>query len=151
MSDSKFSEFFEWFGTHKNMVLSTSSGKRIHSRMMSIVCLNRKFYFQTDKNFRKCRDIEENHFVSLCMDNTQIDGICKKSGKPADNKEFCGIYKLFYPKAYELYTYLETEVLYEIEPKYIERWIYEEKQPYLEIFDIKNNKYEKKKYSIGAQ
>lgn len=38
LDDNEFSEFFEKFGTHKNMVLSTAANGKIHSRMMSIVC-----------------------------------------------------------------------------------------------------------------
>lgn len=106
--------FFNKFGSHRNMVLSTSSDTNVHSRMMSIVCINKKFYFQTDKNFQKCYDISLNPNVALCIDNIFVEGICNCIGKPTDNIEFCNLFKTAYPKAYELYTNLDDEVLYEI-------------------------------------
>ena len=53
VASPKIQEFFDNFGTHKNMVMSNVSSNRVHSRMMSIICIDKKFYFQTDKRFSK--------------------------------------------------------------------------------------------------
>ena len=48
-----YHRFWKEFGTHKKMVLSSSADDVVSSRMMSIVCIGEKLYFQTDKTFRK--------------------------------------------------------------------------------------------------
>ncbi|MFQ7174659.1 MAG: pyridoxamine 5'-phosphate oxidase family protein [Thomasclavelia ramosa] len=48
--------------------------------MMSIVVLNKKIYFQTDRTFRKYKQIKENPQVSLCIDNIQMEGYCEQVG-----------------------------------------------------------------------
>ncbi|MCM1115565.1 MAG: pyridoxamine 5'-phosphate oxidase family protein [Clostridium sp.] len=141
--------FYDDFGNYKNLVLSTVCESKVHSRMMSIVLIDNKFYFQTDKQFLKCRDIESNHYVSLCADNFSVEGICTCVGKPTDNKIFCEAFKSAYPKSFELYTFLDNEVLYVIEPAYIKRWIYDSGQPYIEIFNIVDNRYAKQKYEVN--
>lgn len=148
MLEKIINQFFDDFGTHKNMVLSTAYGSEVHSRMMSIVCLDKRFYFQTDATFEKCLDIETNNNVSLCIDNVSITGLCKKTGVPSENNEFCLIFKTFYPKAYELYTASENEVLYEVIPKVIKCWTYENSNPYIELLDFDKRTYYKKLYVI---
>lgn len=48
----KYSKFFEKIGRSKFMVLSTSKDDFVTSRMVSIIVIDGKFYFQTDKNFK---------------------------------------------------------------------------------------------------
>lgn len=57
---------FEELKDHEKMVLSTSLNDRVSSRMMSIIVLNRSFYFQTDKTFRKYDQIMNNPYAALC-------------------------------------------------------------------------------------
>ena len=49
--------FYKELGESKKMVLSTSLNDVVTSRMMSIVVLNKKIYFQTDRTFRKYKQI----------------------------------------------------------------------------------------------
>lgn len=149
MFDSQISKFYDDFGTHRNMVLSTSYQNKVSSRMISIARIGEKFYFQTDKNFRKYKEIKENPNVSLCIDNIQIEGVCREIGTPTDSTEFCDIFKTAFPKAYKLYSLLENEALFEITPTYIERWIYENDQPYILSFDLNNNQYLKERYNVN--
>ncbi len=139
--------FFDDFGTHKNMVLSTASDSIVHSRMMSIVCLDKKFYFQTDSNFRKSRDLQNNSNVALCIDNIQIEGKAEKIGTPREHKEFCRIFENAFPKSYELYSMLNDEVLYEITPYNIYCWIYDSGKPYIEHIDLEKQLYSIDEYS----
>lgn len=97
--------FFSDVGNYKNMVLSTIDRNKVHSRMMSVVLIDNKFYFQTDKNFLKCRDIDSNNYVSLCADNYSVEGLCTCIGKPTDNKMFCESFKKAFSKSFELYTF----------------------------------------------
>lgn len=145
---SELSNFYNGFGSYKTMVLSTSLDDRVTSRTMSIVLINGIFYFQTDRNFEKCRQIENNPNISLCIDNIKIEGICSEIGAPVDNFEFIKVYKNCFPNSYKLYSLLDTEVLYEIKPVLIKKWIYENGYPYTETFDLKNKEYKKIKYQV---
>lgn len=72
MFKEKYSKFFEKIGRSKFMVLSTSKDDFVTSRMVSIIVIDGKFYFQTDKNFKKYNQIIVNPNVSLCIDNVLI-------------------------------------------------------------------------------
>lgn len=149
MFNIQLSKFFDDFGTHRNMVLSTSYQDKVSSRMMSIVRIDDKFYFQTDRNFRKYKEIKENPNVSLCIDNIQVEGVCREIGAPTDNSEFCEIFKTAFPKACSLYSLLKNEALFEISPIYIENWIYENDQPYILSLDLKDKRYLKERYNVN--
>lgn len=133
------------------MVLSTSFEDKVTSRMMSIIILKGTFYFQTDKNSEKYKQLQKNSRASLCMDNFQIKGTCKELGHPLDNSAFCELYKKYYPDAFKRYTPLTGERLFSFEPAYIKKWIYEYGEPYEEIFDFSHKIYEKKKYINETQ
>lgn len=72
--------FYNDFGNYKNMVLSTTCENKVHSRMMSIVLIENKFYFQTDKHFLKCCDIKTN--LTQIIHHRQLKKI--NSGKGAE-------------------------------------------------------------------
>lgn len=145
MSDfeSKCRILFDDIGDHKTMVLSTSLNDKVTSRMMSIVLIGGKFYFQTDFNFRKYKQIMQNSNVALCADNAQIEGICKQHGIPYDFPKFCELYREHFSVAYDLYSSLESERLFAVEPTYIQRWIYKNGKPFVECFDFINRIYHK--------
>lgn len=134
---------FKELGEHKNMVLSTSFKNYVTSRMMSVIIKDGVFYFQTAENSRKYLQLQNNPLSSLCADNFQIEGYCRKSGKPEENNDFCRLYKKYYPDAFIRYTSLPDEVLLCLEPSYIKRWLYINGEPYEEIFDFNKKFYEK--------
>ncbi len=138
---------FEQLGNHKTMVLSTSYEDHITSRMMSIVIINDLFYFQTDKNFRKYIQLQKNNKAALCIDNFQIEGICKEIGKPLDNQQFCELFKKHYLGSYTAYSSLDNERLFILEPQYIKKWIYEDCKSYEEVYNFIEKIYRKKLYT----
>lgn len=142
-------KFYATLGESKKMVLSTSLNDVVTSRMMSVVILNEKLLFQTDKTSRKYRQLKRNPNVSLCSDNIQIDGHCKEIGPPLENIEFIDAYKKHFPSSYTRYTLLKNESLFEVAPTFIERWIYIDGTPYIEVFDIVNKQYHLSQY-IGV-
>lgn len=144
--NEKAREFMANFPEHKNMVLSTSYDDRVTSRMMSIIKIDKKFYFQADCNSRKAYQIKLNKNVSLCMDNIQIEGFCKCVGKVEDNSVFCSLFSKHCSTAYNLYSHLKNELLYEITPIRIQRWFYENNQPFVEVFDCAKCSYKKREY-----
>ena len=79
---NKYNNIFQQIGDHAKIVLATSHQDRVTARKMSFLIMNGIFYFQTDKTFRKYQDIQDNENVALCLDNIQIEGICKEIGHP---------------------------------------------------------------------
>lgn len=144
-----YQKFYKELGDSKKMVLSTSLNDIVTSRMMSIVVINEKIYFQTDRTFRKYRQLKENPRVSLCMDNIQIEGYCEEVGTPRDNPEFANAYKKYFPSSYSRYSSLKNERLFVITPTFIEKWLYIDGAPYIETLDVVNKQYRLSQY-IGA-
>lgn len=141
--DVKCTEFFGQLGEHGIMVLSTSLNDKVTSRMMSIVIIHNKFYFQTDKSFRKYNQLQGNPNAALCINNVQIEGVCIEIGHPLDNKGFCDLYKQYYRSSYENYTVLTNERLFVMEPVYVQKWIYIDDKPYVETYDFDKGIYQK--------
>ena len=144
--EKNLAEFYEIFGKSKTMVLSTSFQDYVTSRMISVVVMDGCFYFQTDRKFRKYVQIKNNPQVSLCIDNVQLEGECVELGHPTGHEAFCKLYRQAFPSSFQRYTELETEVLFKVVPGWIQRWIYEQSDPYIEIYDCENKRYEKVQY-----
>lgn len=142
----KFEQFIAEFSDHRNMVLSTSYNDRVTSRMMSVIQLDGHFYFQADIESRKAKQILRNKNVSLCIDNIQIDGECVLIGVPSENKKFCALFSKHFSLAYKLYTGLENERLFAVKPVRIQKYVYENKKPYVEILDFKDSTHKKIMY-----
>lgn len=143
---SAYKNFYKELGESKKMVLSTSSKDVVTSRMMSIVVINEKIYFQTDRSFRKYTQLKENPRVSLCIDNIQIEGYCEEIGIPNDDAEFVNAYKKYFLSSYVRYSSLKNERLFEVIPTFVEKWVYIDGIPYMEILDIKNKEYKIMQY-----
>lgn len=142
----KYAKFLHEFGDGRAMVLSTSLNDEVTSRMMSIVHIDAKFYFQTDKTFRKYSQLILNPKAALCIDNIQIEGSCKELGYPLDNIDFCKSYEKCFPSSYKRYTALKNERLFELTPAFVKRWIYIEGIPYTEVFEIAQKSYKLEQY-----
>ncbi len=127
---------------NKPMVLSTSLGGCVTSRMISVVLLQGKFCFQTDRRMRKYRQIMGNPQVALCADNLQIEGICEDVGRPAEHPAFCQLFQSCFPSAFRRYSLLEDERILSVTPTRIGRWRYIDDIPYVELFDIAQEQYQ---------
>ena len=137
---------FQSLGESKKMVLSTSLHDKVTSRTMSIIILDAKFYFQSDIMFRKYEQILGNPNVSLCVDNIQIEGRCFEIGPPASLPVFCELFEKNFSASYKRYTSLKNERVFEVNPLYIQKWIYENNEPFIEQYDFCNMIYRKKPY-----
>lgn len=143
----KHEAFLSEFGKARKMVLSTSKDNIVSSRMMSVVLMDGKFYFQTDVTSKKYHQLTSNKNVALCADNVQIEGICEEIGQPCDNASFCSLFKECYKGSFDAYTLLENERLFAVVPTYIERWVYIENVPFIELFDLKAQNYMINRYN----
>lgn len=146
MFEEKYNKLLSDIGNHKTMVLSTSVNDMVYSRMMSVVQYNKKFYFQTDCKMDKYSQLKINSNVSLCFDNISIQGKCKEIGIPLEDESFCELYSKHFNRAYQMYSHLENEVLFEITPTVIKVWSYENNQPYYDIYNVKGKTYVRNAY-----
>ena len=142
----KYSSFLSEFGKGRKMVLSTSVNDKVSSRMMSVVQINGSFYFQTNINLRKYHQLTTNHNIALCIDNIQIEGLCREIGHPLENNDFCAAFQETFKGSFDAYTSLKNERLFIVSPVFIERWIYKDSTPYIELFDIEHGKYSCEQY-----
>ena len=78
-------ELFGKIGKTYNMVLSSSYGGNVSSRMVSVIRLNEKFYI-TSMDSEKLEQIEKNPNIALCADTIQIKGTGKLLGHVSDEK-----------------------------------------------------------------
>jgi len=142
----RYTALLEELGDHKKMVLSTSLHDHVTSRMMSLILTDGRFYFQTDTDFRKSEQIRQNPRVSLCWENIQLEGVCSEIGHPTANQCFCELFEKYYPGSFRYYTHLDSERLFVIAPTYIKKWVYDDKIPYTEVFDVAKENYMKTAY-----
>lgn len=146
MFKEEYLKFWQELGKSRKMVLSTSLNDIVTSRTMSVVHLNNKLYFQTDNTFRKYNQLQSNPHVALCIDNIQIEGLCNEIGTPIEDEDFCNAYKECFAGSFSSYSSLENERLFAVRPTFIERWVYIDDLPYMQILDVKNKKYILKQY-----
>ena len=139
--EKKLTGFFEEFGSGRTMVLSTAAGGRVSSRMMSVVLIDGGFFFQTDTQLRKYAQLTDNPRAALCIDNIQIEGECRELGHPLGNESFRRAFKERFKGSFDAYTSLGNERLFRLEPVYIERWVYRDGLPFIEVFDIESRTY----------
>lgn len=141
MFDKKIVELFQGIGEAKKAVLATSSNNRVTSRTMSFVIYENKFYCQTDKKFLKIEQILDNPKVSICIDNIQIEGIAQIIGKPLEYNIFVTLFKKYFKNSYENYSFLENEILLEINPIFITVWNYKESIPTRSFYRLASKEY----------
>lgn len=144
----KLNQVYEQIGDHAKIVLATSCKDKVSARNMSFIISDKCFYFQTDTTFRKYRDIKKNNYVALCLDNIQIEGVCEELGHPLDNIEFIGKFKKYFISSFKAYSSLDSERLFVVKPKFIQRWSYIDGKPIIEQLYIDQNKYIEKYYNI---
>lgn len=138
----KLEEVFRQLGISNTMVLATSLNNRVSARMMSFIIKDEKFYFQTDNAFHKYDDISKNANVALCKDNIQIEGICKEIGKPMEIDWFQKMYSKYHLSSFNAYSGLENTRVFEITPVFIQRWNYINGNPFIEKYELKEERLE---------
>lgn len=147
MYEDKIKKLFEKIGENVLLPLATNDGEgNVSVRTVSAIIINQKIYFQTDVKMKKAKDIASNHCVAVCIEGIQMQGECVEIGRVSDNPFFEELYMHYYPGAYEKYSNLEDERVFEITPKYIKCWSYIENKPVYEIYDVDKCLYEIKPY-----
>lgn len=144
--NQKINEIFNQLQDHRKFVLATTNNNEVSARKMSFIIYEHCFYFQTDIAFRKYKDIQINNHVALCIDNIQIEGLCKELCHPIEHEIFKTLFKKYYPSSFEAYTFLPSERLFVIEPTFIQRWNYVDDIAVIEQLDINQKKYIEEQY-----
>lgn len=140
---------FTKLGNSKIMALASSSKDYVMVRNVSCVYYHDKIYFKTDKNFRKTKQLFENPQVAMCWNGVQVEGIARNLGLVIDEEGriFETLYKKYLWGSYNAYSHVDTEILIEVTPKFVEIWDQDEKEHAFQTFiDFEKKKVEVQYY-----
>lgn len=123
-------------GDFKIMALASCVDNYPMVRNVSCVFYNDKIYFKTDKNFRKTQQLYKNPRVAMCFNGVQVEGIAENKGLVVEEegRVFEQKYKEFLWQSYNAYSHVDTEVLIEVTPKFVEIWDEDENRNAFQIF-----------------
>lgn len=136
-------------GDWKIMALASCVDNYPMVRNVSCLFYNDKIYFKTDKNFRKTQQLYKNERVAMCWNGTQVEGDAKILGLVVDEpgRIFEKKYKEFLWQSYNAYSHVDTEVLVEVTPRFVEIWDEDQDRKAFQLFiDFDENKVEFKQY-----
>ncbi len=140
---------FEKLGDYKIMALASSVDDYPMVRNVSCIFYNDKIYFKTDKNFRKTQQLFKNNQVAMCFNGVQVEGKALNKGLVIDEpgRIFEKKYQEFLWQSYNAYSHVDTEILIEVEPKFVEIWDEDENRNAFQLFiDFENETVEYKPY-----
>jgi general stress protein 26 len=146
--NSELEKQFQELAAKKVMVLATCAENHVTARNMSVIVLDQKVYFQTDRLMEKARQIEINDQVALCADDFQLEGTAKILGPWGENQALLEAYLRVHKNSYLRYQSLTTEVLVEVKITRLKRWQYLNGDPYLYELDLVNKGVHLEKYKI---
>ena len=115
---------FEMLGNCQIMALASCADNYPMVRNVSCLFYDEKIYFKTDMNFRKTKQLLENPRVAICWSGIQVEGLAVNKGLVVDEPglRFQEGYKKYLWQSYNRYSHEDTEILIEIQPKYVEIW-----------------------------
>ena len=123
-------------GDFKIMALASCVDDYPMVRNVSCLFYNDKIYFKTDKNFRKTQQLFKNNRVAMCFNGVQVEGYAENKGLVVDEegRVFEKKYKEFLWQSYNAYSHVDTEILIEVTPKFVEIWDEDEERNAYRIF-----------------
>lgn len=123
-------------GDYKIMALASSYNDYPMIRNVSCIFYNDKIYFKTDKNFRKTQQLFQNNKVALCYSGVSLEGIAINKGLVVDEKDrtFESKYKQYLWGSYNAYSHIDTEILIEVTPTFVEIWDDDDNKNAYQIF-----------------
>ena len=128
--------YLKKLGDFKIMALASCVDDYPMVRNVSCIFYNDKIYFKTDKNFRKTQQLYKNNRVAMCFNGVQLEGIAKNKALVVDEegRVFEKKYKEFLWQSYNAYSHVDTEILIEVTPKFVEIWDEDENRNAFQIF-----------------
>lgn len=136
-------------GNYKIMALASSVDDYPMIRNVSCIFYHDRIYFKTDKNFRKTQQMLQNNKVAMCFHGVSLEGIAKNTGLVIDElgRIFEKKYQEYLWQSYNAYSHVDTEILIEVEPKFVEIWDDDENKNAYQIFiNFDTKEVEVKKY-----
>ena len=126
----------EKLGDFKIMALASCVDNYPMVRNVSCVFYNDKIYFKTYKNFRKTQQLYKNGRVAMCFNGVQVEGIAVNKGLviEEEGRVFEKKYKEFLWQSYNAYSHVDTEILIEVTPKFVEIWDEDKNRNAYQIF-----------------
>lgn len=123
-------------GETKIMALASCVDNYPMVRNVSCIFYNDKIYFKTDKNFRKTQQLFANNQVAMCFNGVQVEGIAINKGLVVNEpgRIFEAKYKELLWQSYNAYSHVDTEILIEVTPKFVELWDEDENRNAFQIF-----------------
>ena len=135
--DSLSEDFINTLKKAQSIILATSSEGRVTARTMSHVNDGLDIYFQTGKTSEKFKQIDSNPSIAFAIENMQIEAFAEILGHPKQNPLFIDLYKIKFPRYYEMYTSFEDEVLIKAIPTKVAFYKYVDGKPCKDILDLK--------------
>ena len=121
-------------GDWKIMALASCEDNYPMVRNVSCLFYNDKIYYKTDKNFRKTQQLFKNNSVEMCFNGTP--------GRVFEKK-----YKEYLWQSYNAYSHVDSEILIEVTPEFVEIWDEDEDRKAFQLFiDFKKKTVEYKPY-----
>jgi general stress protein 26 len=138
-------EFLKCLSNQENIVFSTCSKNKVTSRTMCFANDGLAIYLLTGKRSNKCKQIEENENVSLCIDNIQIEGKARKIENPTgdNNTNISKIFKEKHTEYYERFAHFKCATFIEVKCEYLKQWKEESGRDYFYCLDVIKEKAEK--------
>jgi general stress protein 26 len=117
-------EFLEYLNNKQFIVLSTCSNNHVTSRTVCFANDGFVIYLLTGKRMNKCKQIEENDNVALCIDDLQITGKARLIGSPMEeqNAEAGRMFMNKHPAYYERFAHFKVATLIKIQCEYFKQW-----------------------------
>lgn len=127
---------FKKLGDSKIMAQASSVNDHVMVRNVSCLFYNDKIYFKTDKDFRKTQQLYENPRVAMCCGGVQVEGIAVNKGLVVDepDRTFETLYKKHLWQSYNAYSHVDSEILIEVTPKFVEIWDEDENRMAFQTF-----------------
>lgn len=138
--EMRFEEALEKYkaklGDWKIMALASCGDNYPMVRNVSCIFYNDKIYFKTDKNFRKTKQLYANPRVAMCFNGTQVEGDAKITGlvTEEEGRVFEKKYKEYLWQSYNAYSHVDTEILIEVTPRFVEIWDEDDNRNAYQIF-----------------
>lgn len=139
----------EKLGEWKIMALASCADNYPMVRNVSCLFYNDRIYFKTDKNFRKTQQLYVNPRVAMCWNGVQVEGVATVKGLVVDEegRTFETLYKKYLWQSYNAYSHVDTEILIEVEPKFVEVWDEDEDRKAFQLFiDFDTRSVERRQY-----
>lgn len=139
----------EKLGEWKIMALASCADNYPMVRNVSCLFYNDRIYFKTDKNFRKTQQLYVNPRVAMCWNGVQVEGVATVKGLVVDEegRTFEMLYKKYLWQSYNAYSHVDTEILIEVEPKFVEVWDEDENRKAFQLFiDFDTRSVERRQY-----